>query len=210
MRPKVAAVLGDEVQQDACAPPIGLVELRRVEPPLCALQHGLAGRVNRLVVPVVQRPGRPPLPLGPEEHVIGRSGAKIEPAHPRHLEVRAQGALHVVALVLVVSRRRRRDDGGVVAELDVGPGQPVGPERGIVRLAAHQRAEDVARTAVREIAVLEPPRHVEAQAEVVRDPAVDVAAEAVLVIPGGTVAVVTVLGQPAQGEVIADALTAAP
>src|SRR5204862_7844621 len=71
-------------------------------------------------------------------------------------------------------------------------------------------AEDRARAAVREVAVLETARHVEAQTEVVRDPTVDVAAETVLVVSGGAVAVVAVLGETAQGEVVPDAVAAAP
>ena len=161
VRPDGAAVLGDEVEQDARPPPVRLVELRRVESPLRGQEHGLAGRVARLVVPGVQRPGRSPLPLGAEDHVVRRVGAERQTAHRRHLEVPAQGALHVVSLVLVVSRRRRPRHHWVVAELDVGSRQPVRPVRGQVGLAAHQRAEDRARAAVGEVAVLKPSRHVE-------------------------------------------------
>src|SRR5437667_356384 len=178
--------------------------------PRSGQQYRLAVRVARLIGPGVERPGRPPLLLGPEEVVVGRIATQHQTADPRHLEVHAQRALDVVSLVLVVSRRRGRDHDRVVSELDVGSRQPVRPVRGQVGLAAHERAKDVARAPVREIAVLEATRHVEPQAQVVRDPAVDVAAEAVLVVPGGAVAVVAVLGQTAQREVIPDPLPAAP
>src|SRR5438874_2504938 len=48
------------------------------------------------------------------------------------------------------------------------------------------------------------------QAQVVRDPAVDVAPETVLIVPGRTVAVVAVLGLTAQRQVISEVLAAAP
>src|SRR5438132_6868485 len=210
VRPDVAAVLGDEIQEDTRTPPVILVELGSAISPRSGQQYRLAVRVARLIGPGVERPGRPPLLLGPEEVVVGRIATQRQTADPRHLEVHAQRALDVVSLVLVVSRRRGRDHDRVVSELDVGSRQPVRPVRGQVGLAAHERAKDVARAPVREIGVLEATPHVEPQAQVVRDPAVAVAAEAVLVVPGGAVAVVAVLGQTAQREVIPDPLPAAP
>src|SRR5207244_10173902 len=161
-------------------------------------QYGLAVRVARMAVPGVQGPGSAPRLLVPKAHVVRRGAPERKTADPGHLEFPAQRALHVIAPVPVVARGRRPDHDRIVAVLDVRTRQPIRPIRGKIRLAAHQGAENGAGAAGREVAVLEPPRHVEPQAQVVRDPAVDVAAEAVLIVPRRAVAVIALFGLTGQ------------
>src|SRR5205807_1087582 len=56
VRPDVAAVLGDEVQEDTRTPPVILVELGSAISPRSGQQYRLAVRVARLIGPGVERP----------------------------------------------------------------------------------------------------------------------------------------------------------
>src|SRR5690606_12823451 len=111
-------------------------------------------------------------------------------------------------LVVRIAGGGRADHDRVVTVLDVGTRLTVRPVRREVRLAAHERAEDRTRAAVREITILETAREVEAQVEEVGRLAVDVRTEAVLIVARRAVLVVAVLCLATERKVIADPLGA--
>src|SRR5207247_10163623 len=74
---------------------------------------------------------------------------------------------------------------------------------------SHEHPVDGSRAAVREVAILETPRQVEAQGEVVTDLAVNVAPEVVLAVPGRAVPVISVFLLAAQGQVVPNPIAAA-
>ena len=210
MRPELPPILRDEVEQTTGGLPVGIAELRRGEAPAARGQHRLAVGVACDIVPGVQGPWRRPGLLVSPAEVVGHVAAEREAPHAGHHEVAAHVALEVVPLVLIVSGGVGRNHDRVVAILDVGTRLPVGPVCGKIRLASHQLAENRARAADGEIAVLESGRDVEPQVQVFRHAPVDVAPEVVLVVVGAAVPIIPVLGLTAQREVVADAVGATP